>query len=326
MTARDTQLDSELVQQIFAEAGFDLTPSHRQQLLSKDAIRYTIDRYCESIFRILPTDANRKLKGRIFAAEFPTGEFNAQAKMVPDGGGYVVLVNIGLMLFLHSVAKLVFTQARWGSQKRSGTWETTSTPVHLSLSFEDAVAHLREAVGQYITSGMWLPTADREHVAIQDSDINMLLLRLVEASERFVLTHEFSHAILGHLDREATVTLAMPDGTETVSIISKSSQEEYDADLFAAALLSAGFPRHLERDDHATAIQIQTTIAGPLFFFALDEIIREAGGSTRSTHPPSKERAQKLRSYFATIVPPQAFSIANAATGLLEHLWRDNEP
>ncbi len=241
--------------------------------------------------------------------------------MVPDGGGYVVLVNVGLMLFLHVVAKLVFTQARWGSQKQNETWETTSASVHLSLPFEDAVAHLREAVGQYIKIGMWLPTPNREHVAIQDSDINILLLRLVEAAERFVLAHEFSHAILGHLDRKATITLAMPDGTETVSIISKTFQEEYDADLFAASLLSAGFPTHLERDDHAAAIQIQTTIAGPLFFFALDEIIREAGGSKLPTHPPSKERAQKLRSYFATIVPSPGFSIANAAIGLLQHLW-----
>ncbi len=73
MTARDTQLDSELVQQIFAEAGFDLTASHRQQLLNKDAIRYTLDRYSESIFRVLTSDANLKLKGRIFAAGISDG-------------------------------------------------------------------------------------------------------------------------------------------------------------------------------------------------------------------------------------------------------------
>jgi len=72
--------------------------------------------------------------------------------------------------------------------------------------------------------------------------------------------------MLGHLDRDSTVRLALPDGTATTNIIPKSFQEEYDADLVAAAVLAVGFSKQLETDDHAAAVQIQVTVAGPLFF------------------------------------------------------------
>src|SRR5882762_931091 len=137
----------EVAEQVFAELrrggreGMDsLSPDVSPEKLigmmqaSGSGMQFLVDHISEEIEKSIGR-AGLHLNAEFFAGEFPTGSFNAQACLVSNGT--LLLLNTGLMVFLHKASKLVSHSIRFapfGSDGKPilGTEERDDKPDTLS--------------------------------------------------------------------------------------------------------------------------------------------------------------------------------------------------
>jgi len=310
-----------------------LWPNARTLLASK----VFLDALSADVLRAMPEDVRQRLEDQVYVGKFPTGDFNAQALRVP-GGGYVFLINVGLMMLIYDAAKVVFSQAAWQAGKRwtvgsprtelqmietafkaDGDSSTTDDNAHV-LSFDAAAKRLQESIRSYVRHSEWHPASDPEHFVIQGRSQTEVLTTLVEAAERFVVAHEFAHAMLGHLENAATALLAVPQGKQPIYELQKTWMDEIAADANAVILLIFGAPRQLENPSERLLFEM--ALAGPLFFLAVGGLIEEETAEKPRTHPPAVQRRQALREWLSKKLPQPAFSLADCSVQMLEQLWR----
>ncbi|GAF91687.1 unnamed protein product, partial [marine sediment metagenome] len=273
-----------------------------------------INRIVAEIENSLQEPGRSKFKGKVFAGVFPTGRFNAHAKKVPDESGYVFLLNVGLMQLIYDTAKILFSQARWAkfdSEGKPVSGSETGTP---EINYDEAGGLLKDIIHRYLKFKKW--TVPEYKLVIQDGPRNMILAKAVMAVEKFVLAHEFGHAILGHLDRNVHHLLEVPEIGRTVSVVNKDQKDEFAADLVGGILILQGLPKRI--DDPQKALSVQVAVAGSFLFFELAHLVEKAAKKVKyTTHPPAQQRAQMLEQLFKKHLPEQAFSLSKSLVGLL---------
>lgn len=119
-------------------------------------------------------------------------------------------------------------------------------------------------------------------------EIDEQLKELVNEQILFVIGHEFSHCVLGHLDKSNTWVKGMKDSTHTYEVYNQNQLQEFEADVKSICLPNYNLCEKNKRLNAAI-----------LFFVCLDiyEQAKEQIYPSMShikTHPNSVERIYKL--------------------------------
>lgn len=220
---------------------------------------------------------------------FPTGEFNAVAR--PAGGGYLCLLNTGLLRLLSNVAHAACFPVRVSDdqilldEKGAEDEEISSLEVTLAAAVKVILNYLRYEMHAYP-----MPTNRRLSPwgAIHAT-------ALARAMKTFALAHEVGHVVLDHCSSRCTRTVVVPTGE--LEVTSKSHRDEFDADLWAQNLLLMSDAVDLKRIPmavggiafltvHLMVLHVCCKLRGQPFH--LDQ--------PTESHPPSTFRLSRLRS------------------------------
>ena len=225
----------------------------------------TLDAICAQLDSFVPlvVENERKLEPAapirdpvcIAAFEFPTGPFNAHIRRVP-GGGFLVLVTSGVLTLLRHVTKIM-----GHSTTISDAGFQYLDHVRIGPFGRSPMEAMEDAISVYLDRAR--PGAG----AIPDlsGDQRARMDDLFRACVTFLVAHEYAHALAGHLSNPAFVA----------DRHNYNRLEEVEADWLGAKLLLAVWRWGPFEDDKAQ-IKLQTLLAGPLFFFALESVIAEA--------------------------------------------------
>jgi hypothetical protein len=237
-------------------------------------------------------NAGMNLKTDAFVGEFPTGSFNAQARPATDG--VLLLINSGLMMFLHETAKVMSWSVAIAEFDENGQPKEDSVRPQSDFSHDELVATFAKLITAYLTQGD-IRAAGPSPVAWGGPQ--MLGALITRSAEKFVLAHEYGHVLAGHLSSPRMMVASSPAGD--IEFISKSWEQELEADRIGFRLALGGAP--LVIDSQERLFDAQLNVAGMLWFFAMDELVTHT--ITRLTgqvvalcdHPPSGVRMDMLR-------------------------------
>jgi hypothetical protein len=234
----------------------------------------------------------------VYAGQFPTGLFNAQAVGVADGA--LLLINTGLMMFIYQCAKLLFLNVQLTLHDDAGAQ-------HGSVSQQMTNAEIIEALSDIILAYRFRRNSTfATRFPFESGLRGLLTATLAQSAERFVLAHEYGHAIAGHLTGGRAVRQIVTDNGLRIELLSKSWEEEIEADLYGAHLVLPPSKRTIDSEGALQPLGFR--LAGPLFFFALDDLISTIdetifgrGGAEITDHPPASMRIDAIQMWYESI-------------------------
>jgi len=151
-----------------------------------------------------------------------------------------------------------------------------------------------------------LPRSDEKTALFDDIGEQHTFLRMVY----FILAHEYSHFLLGHLENDANF-VARDLGLSQQKVYSSNQEAEFEADKKAIKVLHEVYTGHEEA-------LFNVLIACAMFFtyidavkFLVDYIIQSKGGMSflsSETHPRPMDRLKKIEEQVKSIMP--------------EHIWK----
>ncbi len=158
----------------------------------------------------------------IFAGEFVTGDFNACARQMKNG--ILILINAGTMSLIHQVATLLGYFVKFNES------DTDLLDPHrvIAILADTAIAYFVRK-----------DSHAAERVPALYGFKGNLVAGIRRECERFVLAHEYGHAIAGHLREDEQVSMS-----NTV-LLAKNWEKEFEADRLGMQLLLS------EDDDYA---------------------------------------------------------------------------
>lgn len=232
----------------------------------------------------------------IFAGVFPTGSFNAVA--TPCDGGALALLNSGLMMCIHQIVKIVLHKARFAEFDEQGKPKVDTAIDSSPLSHEELVLTLAQVLLAYAG---YTRTSRIRRLPMGSVAKSMLAASLVKSTEKFVLAHEYGHAVAGHLANPKTVVTRTRAGE--VGLIAKSWEQEMEADVIALGVLLASAPRIV--DSQEKMFELEMVVSGPLIFFGianlLERVVEEVEGFgsrlVAETHPPPQMRLDLVKRF-----------------------------
>lgn len=274
----------------------ELLPLLRERLKGRGVLAFPLQlAYKEVLAAALEYDYSVPFP--VLVGFFPTGSFNAQAVRVADGA--LLLINSGLMMFLHQTAQLMCKS--FAVTIKDDDMKETQASVAQQLSHDELVRQLTDLVLTYLITGS---STTNSRSDAQSGVQGMLASRLTKGAECFVVGHELGHAIAGHLDSSRSVLRATGVAGVDLPVVPKSWEQEIEADLYGLRMLT---PPSMSTIRNATELQMFTfRIAGAYLFFGLDALLAAIHqllqGRARelrfdSDHPPSQFRAEALSYY-----------------------------
>jgi hypothetical protein len=234
--------------------------------------------------------------------------------MAPDGG-YLILVNTGLMQLVYRLMIILSSQ----TVIRPLGWRIGKIyiPRIPSPVKEDVDLNFSEV-------SKILATLIRRYMAFQDlgefpldSKPGMkryLVGLLTDSVERFVVAHEYGHILSGHLQTNARKCVNM-QGVK-VSLIPKTWDQEFEADRAACFLLMRPFLKAIERGAKRKLIEkhMNWWLTGPLVFFEIADMLERITNNSGGSHPPASARSERMKSLITSEFPyvqlPYVFSDA----------------
>jgi hypothetical protein len=290
---------------VFSEKpGFDVEV--RKFLMAGQLLQPVLDSLSEEIHKSANRSQN-SIPAETFAGVLPTGAFNAQATAA--GGGYLILVNDGLLMFVHQVTKIMAFALRFHDFDNAGRLIEHPEMGFATHTLDEIRAALSEVVYAYLAFEY---SAAASRFPAQGGIRGMVASLLRWFVELFAVAHEYGHLIGGHVSPEWTKRLEVA-GSD-VDVLAKKRTDEFEADHLGAQLLigASGVASN-------PALSM-SAVAGPLIFFELDSLITrvqlDVFGSDRRVvidHPPSNERAESLRPLFEETFGSDAFGLADPA-------------
>jgi hypothetical protein len=261
---------------------------------------------------------NLKIKEKIVIGTLPTGSVNAVAIRAPNGGTIVAL-NYGLFLFIHLLAKAVseFFPEKKNKDGRIA-FSTKDEDITQSLS-TNKEWHVRfvEVLLAYVVLGN--PMFARQY--FQKGFAHSMLSSIMRSgAEFFVVSHEYSHVILGH-SASALCQRKLLDKI-TVDEILRTWKDELSADNLALQMTLAFGQR--------CGYDLALSFIGIDFLFSCLEVVERASGLEPSrTHPPASERRELLRDWLLRQFKTQskgALELGKTTQRLIDELWAINKP
>jgi hypothetical protein len=241
---------------------------------------------------------------------FPTGDLNAMSVPVP--GGYLVLLNTGLMNLVFATLKIHVLSQRIGPAGPEGAL-LTEPQVEMLLA---------EALNAYIYgAGSWMtwPTLPLQG---RRSELVSPTLGLCED---FVLAHEIGHVLTGDRAGARYVSASAEAPVPGLDIPVASHDAEFAADRAGTEIVRAAF----QVDESIGPMDERSLYGGILFFFLIDHAVRAAqqaldlSAAKRrcgvvTTHPPGTQRMERLVAAF----PPHhdtSFTLVESFGSWFEH-------
>ena len=260
-------------------------------------------------------------KAQIWSGIFPTGEYNANTVRVPKNGGYVILINEGLLDLTNCFLILLISAMVASEFDDSGHSIPGTEAAQPELTLDEAAARLPKLILQYL--GFEGVEAMADTVNIQTADIyrNNLYALLAIYTHYLVQAHEFAHVFLGHLDKPEQRILSARGTDKPISVQIKSWEEEYVADFSGMVLM-------LESENRDIADEpwiLQATIAGPFIFFRLANLIEKVSKIRYESYPPPELRERKLMDKMKEQMresnyPKESFQLTKAMMTLIDRL------
>jgi hypothetical protein len=248
-----------------------------------------------------------------YVGVYPTGMFNAQVCAVK--GGYLVLVNQGLMMLFYQTMRVYSWSVR----------DAADPPPPPGGKARMARA-LATALRAYLDTGHSATAAPIEPVAGKRAVPGNLILT---AMEKFVLAHEYAHIIAGHLQRATPV-----DSANGLTLLIKQRDDEFEADRLGMLLLllAISLPKADEYGQYA-ALKLSCEIAGPILSLELGALLlrayRQRQGlpqdetfeeMMRSDHPPAALRIFHLKHQVRELGLEAYLTVAEAAQSWLRDI------
>jgi hypothetical protein len=259
--------------------------------------------------RIAQTDTGRIDADVCVAAfDFPVGSFNAQVRPVRDIG-FIILANRGVLTLLSHVTRLIGHTTRISGG---------------SIQFLDRArigvrnAQLPQALAEVIAYYLGYPVRMAGAVPDLGEPDAERMDRLFCACVTFLVAHEYAHALAGHFDD--------PEAADSLS--TGMSGHEVEADWLAAKLLLAPW-RYKTLDDDPGNTGLQTLLAGPLLFFALEDVIAEAerrqdgrppAHETLSGIAPPPVRHAMMKEYYRAVFGKSTFPLSDFYVEWVSHM------
>lgn len=224
------------------------------------------NRICSS----LPLADQQRLSSQVVFGELLLRGVNAEIRQAPGGySGFVIIVNVGLTTLWYHLTKIILARTAVFPSMRD--WGVTAEVLAEVEVVAQAVRQLfaRYRVGQVAELPKGTMLLDRERYN--------LLSHLQWHSVSFVVAHEIGHFLCSHFASE------------------REKRLEFEADLAAMAIVAN--LAITQGDDW----ELMYAVAGGLLTLKYIEMLESADASALAsdTHPPAKERIQKIRQSFA---------------------------
>jgi hypothetical protein len=148
-----------------------------------------------------------------------------------------------------------------------------------------------------------LPHADRFFgtPAFPTAEVFEMFTRMTRAQEMFVLAHEYSHVLLGHLDNASLSPRELISPRQTkVDEVRRNHHDEFEADARASEWCRTVFEKAyppVSTDDHRVEISLQSAEIFLVYCRIVEAVARNLSSrSTYSdTHPTALERLDRMR-------------------------------
>ncbi len=259
----------------------------------ENSFNWILSNYCEDIRNSI-LNAGKNFDVPIFAGEYPTCEFNAY--YARTNKGHIFLLNTGLFVFLNQFTKLLSHLHCHINYDKNNNAFIDRFFINTQLSFDECISLLSDSFIEYEKNN--IPLLSRNIPISIDKKADILRSIFLSHMEKFILMHEFMHAIAGHL----TAKELKNESTEgDLTIFEKMQNQEFEADQLAVSwMISLDLFPHLKFDEgyeyHKYAYIFH---AVNIFFYLLnikEDVYQMIVGEkiSFSTHPPAWQRFMNI--------------------------------
>lgn len=256
------------------------------------SMQEVIDGLFAELGSTLRTQKNRVRLQDVAVGELRRLEANACSVKVP-AGGYVILVNSGLMLLIHKLTKafvsLLEIQDLVKKKKTNLVGVRALNNVH---TVEQTALHVYSNVATYLLFNA--PIGPRLSIASLSYHQTNFAGALLHFAELFVVAHEFGHILKGHFSEASTINIKTNEGD--VVVFDNDWNQEYSADLCGLQLVQETLENYEDRYKKPESIVYASGYAGPDLLLTMFDLIEKVGKKKTTTHPPASLRRTNLRS------------------------------
>lgn len=264
-----------------------------------------IDDICRDLIKSQKSKKCGQLLENVAVGELQTLDANSLCVKVP-AGGYVVLLNTGLMILLHKSIKAFASRMTIQTQAKNGDHKPEKGP-----SLEETARYMYEIIATYISYnapvGPMLPIESLSESQILFSE------GLLHFSEMFVLAHEFGHILENHLSQVNVSKMMMKD--REIDFFRPDWNQEYDADLRGLKLIL-----ETAEDTGKNSLYRALAYAGPDLSLTIFDLVDRISKTKFSSHPPARLRRKNLRKSVPT--KDKGLTLARAFQKLADDMWR----
>ncbi|SHH88753.1 Peptidase U49 [Caloranaerobacter azorensis DSM 13643] len=282
---------------------------------------FILKRHSENIIKIGDKN-NIAIPNDIVLGTLPLNYLDAFTCVFPQGQRLIALSE-GLLLFLYSMGRVVssfFSKINddINRYKSYVTFDFNSDSINKNLKMnKKGHEHFLETLIVYFA---YENLSFSKIYYKEDANINLSAV-LWDTAELFIVAHEYSHIILGHLPEEKDFIRRFLDDDSMLYQIVRNWSEEFSADSLAFQLTMA--------NNQNTGYGLFGCYLGIEFLFACLDIIEKVYNiEFTETHPSAQMRIENLRRYFKNTLPETSQNILKGSRIIQEiitTLWDSNK-
>ena len=272
-------------------------------------------------------DSFQQVKERVIIGTLPTGEINARAILTPNKNHYLIIFDSEIFNFANLLSKSIAYAMKPELAMGMMVLSMNIPDIEERLAEDESVLRrFSEPIISFILTGRVLTAP-----YILKHPFSMMAKKLLDSMELFVMGHEYSHMILGHLNENNLCASALPSLQKNTEF-HKSWIQEFEADIKGVQIMSAAC--------QSQGYHFLESFLGVDFFFICsmllerginvlktgeDELWKFDETEFSSTHPPILFRLnyihQALKNKFDAKIYEGIMNMNRNIIGVVETLW-----
>jgi hypothetical protein len=242
----------------------------------------------------------------IAVGELQNLDVNSCCVRVP-AGGYVILVNTGIMILLYQLTK-IFT-SRIVIEADGQTQIIVSDTAQLLEIAKYTVQTIATYLGHNVRPIRFPITR------MQKAQVSFVA-GILHFAELFVLAHEFGHIIEDHFSVENLMRIRTKE--EDINLFRSNWNQEYEADTCGLELVLGTVGENDKKNERS--LVRASSYMGPDLVFTFFDMIEKIGDIKPGTHPPAKSRRENLRKRMPPNEP--GMLLGKRFEGLADLVWK----